>query len=347
MQLLAGVCHGLVETCEELQEAFDLTKTQDVVVQMHPLVEIDCVDITTMSASANTLTVESSEDMSDFSGYSSLNMIRLEVTNGAKVFWEPNAKFLGAHDQDVDGGGLFVGEDSTARFMNNVEMVDFGVRAVLEDGSDYASYVRSGGCVYTDGYFRVDGLATFNNCDVRDGPGGALYVGIEGSVLFKGGLDMSDVSIFGESGTNGAGIYNEGKVNIKGDAKFDALYARSGGAIYNAVDAQFRFRNSATAEFSDCVANDGNGSAVFNEGYLKFSGPAEFVDSSSAATIFISSDGDTVLSENSVFWDTYGDTTPSAILVASGGELEIPSSVTFPNADTDCSKVKYIGDDAC
>lgn len=337
----------MVETCEELQAAFDLTKTQDVVIEMHPFQEIDCGDITTMSMDSNSLTVESSEDITSFLGNSNLHQVRFEVTNGAKLYWETNAIFYGTDGQDVNGGGLFVGEGSTVRFLNDVEMVDFGVRPVLEDGSDYASYVLSGGCVYTDGYFRVDGVATFNNCDVRDGPGGAVYVGVEGSVLFNGGLDVSEISIFGEFGTYGAGIYNDGKVNIKGDAKFESLAARAGGGIYNAENAQFRFKNSAKALFIDCTANDSTGSAIFNEGYLKFSGPALFVESSSAPTIYVGSEGKTVLSGNSVFWDTYDDSTSPAIYVNTGGELTIPSSVTFVDAATDCDMVEYRDDESC
>ncbi|CAN0510530.1 unnamed protein product, partial [Scytosiphon promiscuus] len=74
--------------------------------------------------------------------------------------------------------------------------------------------------------------------------GGALYVGTEGSVLFNGALVISDVSIIDDDGGNGGAIYNEGKVNIKADAKFENLNARSGGAIFNAIGAQFRFKNS-------------------------------------------------------------------------------------------------------
>ena len=343
--VFSSVCHGLVETCEELQAAFDLTKTQNVVIQVHPFVHIDCVDFTTMSMDSNTLTVESSENIDNFHGNSNLNQIRFEVTNGAKLFWETNVILYGSDRHDVDGGGLFIGEGSTIRFKNNVEMVDFGVRSVPEEGSDYASYFRSGGCVYTDGYFRVDGEATFTNCDVRGGPGGGLFVGGKGSVLFNGGLDMSDISIFGEFGTNGGGIYNEGKVNVKGDAKFENLAARSGGAIYNAVGAQFRFKNGANADFLHCTMVDGTAGALHNEGYLKFSGPAIFVDTETPA-IFISSDGNTVLSGNSVFRDTYVDS-HAAILVAAGGELVIPNSVIFLDNETECSRVNYLEDDDC
>ena len=292
-----------------------------------------------MGMDSNTLTVESSEDMTNVSGYSTLQQIRFEVTDGAKVLWETNAKLSGPEKQQVDGGGIFVGEGSTFRFLNDLYMSDFGVQTLPDEGSDYASYLLSGGCVYTSGYFRVDGEATFTKCDVRGGVGGALYVGEQGSVLFNGALHMFDMSIYGDTAGDGAGIYNEGKVNIKDDAMFESLYSTSGGAIYNAENARFIFRSGATADFLDCTANDGTAGALFNEGYFKFAGPASFSGTGSPA-IFVDSDAKTVLSADSVFGDTYTTLRP-AIYVDTGGEIVIPSSVSFPDSDTDCSRVKY------
>ena len=343
--LFSNLCHGLVETCEELQAAFDLTKTQDVVIEVYPFVDIDCANFTTMSMDSNTLTVKSSEDLSTFSGNSDLREVRFEVINGAKLFWETNVEFHGTNKQDVNGGGVFVGEGSTVRFLNDLSMTDIGVLSVTDESSDFASYELSGGCVYTDGYLRVDGEATFTRCDVTGGgesspgPGGALYVGSQGSVLFNGALKISDVTIRDDEGNNGAGIYNEGKVNIKGNAKFD-LRAESGGAIFNTLGAQFYFRDKATALFIDCSAADGIAGALLNNGYFKFSGPALFVNTDSPS-IYVSSTGETVLSENSVFWDNE-DTNSPAILVSSGGKLDIPSSVTFiDDVESDCSTVYY------
>ena len=51
------------------------------------------------------------------------------------------------------------------------------------------------------GYFRVNGHATFTDCDndkIHDscpGLGGAIYNGPEGSILFKGGVTVQDMSI--------------------------------------------------------------------------------------------------------------------------------------------------------
>ena len=329
-----------------------MTKTQDVVVEMHPFQDIDCGTFTTMSMDSNTLTVQSSENIENFFGNSDLYQVRFEITNGAKLVWETNVEFHGPEEQDVNGGALFVGEGSNVRFLNDLMMTDVGVRSVPEEDSDFATYVLSGGCVYTDGYFRVDGAATFTNCEVTGGgesppgPGGVLYVGEEGSVLFNGALEMSAVSIIDDEGGDGGGIYNKGKVNIKGNAKFESIRARNGGALFNEAGAQFRFKNQATALFIDCTSHDGIGGALYNEGYFKFSGPSLFIEQD-APTIFVSTTGETVLSENSVFWDNE-DTSNPVVLVASGGEIDIPSSVSFiDDIESDCSTVFYQEDDTC
>ena len=157
-------------------------------------------------------------------------------------------------------------------------------------------------------------------------------------MLFNGALTISDVSITNDEGNGGAGIQNEGKVNIKGTAKFESLRAESGGAIFNALGAQFFFRDKATALFIDCSAADFIAGALFNNGYFEFSGPALFVNTD-APSIYVSSTGETVLSENSMFWEIE-DTTNPAVLVSSGGVLDIPDSVTFiDDVDSDCTTV--------
>lgn len=341
-----------METCADLQAAFDLTETQDVVVEIHPETTIDCVDLTTMSIGSNKLTVSSSEEQWEYSGTVQLLQLRFEVTGGGKLVWETHVKFVGTDLQDANGGGVFVGEDSSVRFLYDLTMTDIGVRSVPEEGSDFASYQLSGGCVYVDGYFRVDGDSTFLGCEVSGGgesspgPGGALYVGEEGSVLFNGELEISDVSIIDDEGNNGGGIYNLGKINIKGNAKFQRLRAEAGGAIFNAASAQFRFRSGATAVFVECLSFDGTGGALYNQGYFKFSGPALFLDSR-APSVFMSSKSVTVLSKKSVFWGSE-DTTEPQVDVRAGGELVIPSSVSFVDAGaSDCSTVYYHEDDSC
>lgn len=77
-------------------------------------------------------------------------------------------------------------------------------------------------CVYVDGYLRVEGHASFVGCEnsgggeSSPGPGGAMYVGETGSVLFAGEVTMQDVSIIDNEGNNGGGIYNLGKVCLVG-----------------------------------------------------------------------------------------------------------------------------------
>lgn len=336
----------MVETCEELQAAFDLTKTQDVVIEMAGSADINCVEFTTMSMDSNTLIVEASGD-----GTLNLYEIRFEVTNGAKLTWEPNVHFHGTDDRDANGGGVFVGEGSTIRFLNDLTMTDVEVTSVPEESEDSASYTLSGGCVYTDGYFRVDGKATLTRCDVAGGgeaspgPGGALYVGEEGFVLFNGELEISEASIRDDDGSNGAGIYNLGKVNIKGDAVFDDLSAEVGGAIFNGKNAEFRFKKGAKALFRACSAAYDEPTALYNQGYFKFSGPAEFVEMDAPSIITY---GKLVLSEDSVFYSD-DDVSSPAVIVGAGGELTVPSSVLFvkSNAEIDCSTVYYRDEDIC
>lgn len=318
---------------------------------MHPFQDIECLTATTMSMNSNTLTVQSSENIENFHGTSNLYQVRFEVTNGATLIWETNVEFHGPTEQNVNGGAVVVGEGSTVRFLNDLLMDDVSVLSVPEEDSDFAQYVLNGGCVYNNGYFRVDGDATFTKCEVTGGgesppgDGGVLYVGQTGSVLFNGELEMKFVSITDDGGGDGGGIYNEGKVDLKGNAKFESLRARDGGALYNAADAQFRFTDQATALFIDCTLRDGVGGALYNAGNFKFSGPAIFIEQETP-TIYVSSTGVTVLSENSVFFDNeYG--TPF-IRVASGGVLDIPKSVSFiDNAESGCTTVYYAEDDSC
>lgn len=340
-----------METCKELQAAVDQTKTKNVVIEMHPLQAIDCGDFTTMTLGSNDLTVESTDDPDDYDGNSNLYEVRFEVTNGAKLTWEPNVEFNGPYGEDVDGGGLFVGEGSSVRFMNDLLMTDVGVKSVTDEGSDYASVTRSGGCVYTDGALRVDGDTTFTRCEVAGGgesspgPGGGIYVGKEGSVELNGAVEMSSISITDDEGGNGGGIYNAGEVTIKGSTKFESVKGSQGGAIYNAAGSEFEFTNQATAVFIDCVANDGTGGSLYNKGYLKFSGQAVFLEIDAPA-IYISSTGETVLSDNSVFRND--DTNSPAVYVASGGELDIRGDVLFiADVENDCSSVYFKEDKSC
>lgn len=329
-------------TCAELQAAFELTQTQDVTVQIDPYADIICDTYTNMTMSSNTLTVNSNEE--SFSIYSNtlLRRVRLEVTNGAKLLWETNVLFDGVEGEDEqlnNGGAVFVGEGSTVRFLNDVEMRDVKIINERDEDSDYASFVRSGGCVWTNGYFRIDGAAVLTRCDITGagesppGPGGAVYVGEEGSVLFNGGVAVTETRITDDFGGRGGAIYNLGKVNIKADSRFEVLRASEGGAIFNGEKASFNFRNGAAALFRDVSNRDAEGSALFNLGFFKFSGPALFVDAE--APVIIAGEGsETILSEESAFWqigypgeDTYPE--DYAIIVSDSADITIPDSVTF------------------
>lgn len=194
------------------------------------------------------------------------------MTDGPQLTWEMNVQFNGPSDQDFDGRSVFVGEGSTVRFLNDLTMNDVSIVSATDPDSNYDQFDLSGGCIYTDGYFRVDGTATFYNCQVwgagesAPGPGCVLYVEKEVSVPFNGALQMSDTSIIDDYGGYGGGIFNKGKVEINGNAKFESLRARDGGAIYNAVDGEFRFKKQANAIFIDCTSHDGTGSALYNAG---------------------------------------------------------------------------------
>lgn len=72
-------------------------------MEIQPGQDITCDTFTTMSMSANSLTVTASDGQSGSVG---LNEIRLEVTDGAKLFWQPGASFTGTEYQDVNGGAV-------------------------------------------------------------------------------------------------------------------------------------------------------------------------------------------------------------------------------------------------
>ncbi|CAM9616747.1 unnamed protein product [Ectocarpus fasciculatus] len=333
--MLVGVGHGLIETCEDLQAAFSLTQTQDVVDEIHPFQDIECETFTNMTMTSNTLTLSSSENVDNFFGSSSLTNIRLDITNGAELIWETNVEFIGDEEVEhmVDGGGVFVGEGSSVRFLNDLEMQDIRIINERDDDSDFASFVRSGGCVWTAGSFIVDGEATFTRCDITGagesppGPGGAIYVDPTGSVSFNQGVMISETFITDDFGGDGGGIYNLGEVNIAGDSRFEEIAASSGAAIYNGEGAQFSFTNDATAFFRDLSNRDAEGSGLFNRGFFEFSGPALFVEGESPVVV-VTETSQTILSENSAFW-TFDEESGEALSVADTADFTIPDSVVF------------------
>lgn len=100
------LCSALVvETCQDLQDAFDSTATEAVEVEIDPSKAITCDAFTTMSMDSNTLTVVPCETCAT-GGTVELNEVRFEVTGGAKLFWQLGAAFTGTDLQDVDGGAV-------------------------------------------------------------------------------------------------------------------------------------------------------------------------------------------------------------------------------------------------
>lgn len=303
--VIPGVARGLIETCEDLQAAFELTQTQDVVDEISTFADIECPTFTNMTMTSNTLTLNAAEELSRNSGATSLTNVRLEVTGGAKLVWETSVFFRGDEEEEnnVNGGGVFVGEGSTVRFLNDVEMRDVRITNERDEDSDNASFVRFGGCVWTAGCFQVDGETTFTGCAIvgagesPPGSGGAVFVDETGSVLFNQGVAISETFITNDGGGDGGGIFNLGKVIIKGDSRFEELSARSGAAIYNGEDARFIFKSKASAFFRDLSTRDSEGSALVNLGFFRFSGPALFVDAE--APVIVAADGSkTIISRN-------------------------------------------------
>lgn len=150
-----------------------------------------------------------------------------------------------------------------------------------------------------------------------------------GSVLFNEGVTITETYLSDDEGGWGAGIYNLGKVNIKGNSRFEDLRALSGGAIFNGENAIFNFRKGSTALFRDMKEEDGGGTSITNLGFLKFSGPALFMDAARLVTHVRAGGGsETIFSEDTAFWDLelYGN---AAIVARDDAELKIPNSVTF------------------
>lgn len=352
---LLELTNGLIETCQDMQDAVDSLQSTggDVTVDMFPFANIECDNFTTFTIDTHHLTIESSEDLDIYSGGNTdLFQVRFEVINGGELTYEPNVEFLGVDLQNVDGGAVYVGEGSRVRFLNDFGTEGVGVRSIADLG-DFSSYQLSGGCVWTNGYFRVGGLATMNDCEVggggesSPGPGGAVFVGEEGLVVFQGGVEISDVSIIDDEGNDGGGIYNTGKVIVKGKSKFESLFAESAGAIFNAEGASFKFKEGATAIFTECRSFDGIGGAILNEGVFEFSGAALFLDGRSdrGGAIVVQDTGEMVLSEDSVFFENESsDDIGAPVYVFSGGSLTVPESLLFignGNEDAVCDTIYF------
>lgn len=332
--LAFGNSQTLLETCNDMKVAVDATKNGDVDVLMYPFARIECANFTTFTLlEGNDLTITSSENLENYHGSSTFENVRFEVVNGSSLSIENNAFFRGFDEQDVNGGAIFVGKGSSVTFMNDFTTRDVGVRSVTDESSDFASYQLSGGVIYNEGKITIEGVSEFYSCEnggggeSSPGPGGCVYNGETGFMLFKGGVHMNEVSIIDDEGNNGAGFYNVGRVNIWGDSKFSEMYAETAGAIYNEKGAKFNFRKGASVIFSECKASDGKAGVIYNNGEMKFTGPALFLEGRSywvGGAIVIGGDGDMKMSKDSVFFKNISDDDSGApVFVHTGGSLDI------------------------
>ena len=337
-----------LQSCDDLHEAVDMVMLENVNVTMHPFADIICDKFTTFTLSDYNLNIMSSNDDPNhtFHGNANFQNVRFEVVNGANLTFSTDILFETHEDnddiRDINGGAFYIGKGSSVRFFSNFETRNIGVRSETEESSDFADHQNDGGCIWNNGYFRVDGSAIMSNCknqgggESSPGRGGAIFNDVEGSVLFSNGVEISDVRLTDDEGNDGGGFYNFGKVVIKGPSSFFDLRAESAGAIYNALDAVFKFKDDATALFYKCRAFDGYGGAIINSGLFKFSGPALFISGSAdykGSQIVVGSSGLMKIKKNSYFFDnTCSEPNCSTIWVEEGGELKYSKTTQFVNS---------------
>ena len=355
-----------ITSCADMQMAFDVAKEQYVNATMHPFADIHCDNFTTFSlGSGYDIDVFSTDNLDNFYGNANFVNVRLEIVNGSKITFEPNILFENYDEEDpvyhdVNGGALFIGKDSTVRFLNKFDTKNIGVRSETAESSDFPDHQNDGGCIFNQGYFRVDGSAVMTGCENlgggegSPGKGGAIFNDVTGSVRFER-IEISDVSITDDEGNLGGAIYNLGKVNVNGDSAFSSLRAEGGGAIYNGNDAVFNFKRGSSVLFYDCSASsESNAGAVLNNGFFKFSGPAVFVDGQGSgykgSQITIGSEGSMKLSDNSYFFRNGGG---APIYVEDGGELDYDEDMVsfvsndFGNQEEECVSVYFEHDNVC
>lgn len=89
--------------------------------------------------------------------------------------------------QEVDGGFLHVDQDSTARFLGDLTVLNYKVSSVTEEGSDFAKDEWEGGCVWNNVWkiynFIQNGCETMRCSDKAElrfsvFPTGAISLGI-------------------------------------------------------------------------------------------------------------------------------------------------------------------------
>lgn len=356
----------LIDSCDDFNEAVNMAQTGYVNATMHPFADIVCKNFTTFVLDKYDMDIFSSENMDNYYGNVNVVNARIEVSNGTNLQWENNVEFENEEEYgdlpDVNGGALRIGLGSRIRFLNDFETTNIGVRSQTVEDSDFPDHQNYGGCVWNNGYFRVDGDVKMVNCENSGGgegspgPGGAIFNDVNGSILFNGTVEISQVSIIDDEGNNGGAFYNLGKINIKGDSTFSQLYAESAGAIYNGVNATFNFKRGASALFYDCKAFDGYSGAILNNGYFKFSGPALFLEGGSdykASQISIGSTGTMILKKDSYFFNNYcSEPNCASIWVESGGSFTYSKPTSFVKSFTNygemlCEGVYFVDGEEC
>ena len=371
---------GDIVDCDTFGQYVQLANEQDVVGRIHPFADIVCGNFTTFKLNGGhelSLVAPNGINIENFFGSILFENVRLEVTNGSKFvtelvttfelpgkFNERNG-FATFEYPDVNGGSLYIGVDSNVVFLNDVKFQDIGVRSQTVEDSDFSDHQNNGGVVHNNGFFRVNGFATFlrsensGGGESSPGMGGAIFNDVTGSVLFQGGVEFNDISITDDEGNNGGAIYNLGKVNIKANSKFVNLRAESGGAIYNGSGAKITFRDNANVLFDTCRAFDGSAGAIFNGGNITFAGPALFVNCDSpndGGVIVVSDSGSMNISKDSYFFNTRtggGSMFQSApVIVRTGGSLKfnakkvsfVGSQNFFPDEDSKVCEGVYFED---
>ena len=344
-----------VESCSDMQEAFDMsTEFGYANVSMHPFEDIICDNFTTFTLDGTDLDFHSTENLENYYGNSNMRNVRFQLINGARLTWETNVLFDEEEDNralpDVSGGAIYIGTGSYARFFNDFGTRYIGVRSKTDESSDFSSQTLQGGCVFNNGYLRVDGESDMTGCrnsgggESGAGDGGCIYNDANGTVIFSNGVTMSDVYTTDDEGGAGAGIYNLGRVVLRGSSEFVNLVAEEAGAIYNGKDAYFLFKDSASALFYRCGARDGVAGAIINHGVFKFDNSALFVEGSAdykAGQVYVSSTGIMKMKKNSMFFNTVcSEEDCSAVHVDEGGVLEYADKKTvFVNTESRYGKL--------
>ena len=336
-----------VLSCDDLHALVENSTRGDIVRAMDPFADIVCPNFTTFNiSSGNSVTIKTPERLVNTQGSTNFINVRFNVTNGSSLTLENNVYFVGEDapwlgvefgDQedlrDVDGGAIYIGVNSEVNLMNDFESKSIGVMSTTGEDSDFAEIQRTGGVIFNEGNFTVGGESTFISCEnlgggeSSPGPGGCVYNGESGRMMFKGGVEMRDVSITDDEGNSGGGFFNLGVVHINGDSKFSRMRAEEAGAIHNGEGATFIFCGGASVIFNECTSgSDGLAGSIFNGGYMEFTGPSLFLEGSSRSTggaITVGNHGELKLSENAIFFENEsGDSTGAPVYVRSGGIVE-------------------------